>query len=120
MIILEIVKLNGKPIGLVAATSKKKVGYALYHAVKEKKKWDLGRATVIAVGRAEKGNDVMADLFDLSVMFKLEIDKYNNSGNMTTPTDFMKYQNAKSGFNRVFILSKAVGKMILKAKKVRW
>jgi len=120
MIILEIVKLRGSPIGIVAATSKKHIGYALYNAAKEKRKWDLGRAAVIAVGRAEKGRDPMVDLFDLSEMFRLEMKKYESPSIPITPKDFINFQNARSGFGRVFYMTKAVGKMILKAKKMRW
>jgi len=114
MIILEVVQMKGRPIGLVAATSKSHIGYALYNTAKEKRDWDLGFATNVAVGRAEKGIDSMSKLGELSERFRLEMKKNKDA------TNAMKYISARYAYGRVFFLTKIVEKMILKAKRVKW
>ncbi len=98
MIILEVVTLHKKPIGLVAAINKHQVGYSLYNPVKEKRSWDLGMATVIAVGRAEKVIDPLAKIGEVRDMLKEE-------GQQQI---------------RPYLVLRALRKMIRKAKKMRW
>lgn len=98
MIILEVVTFKGKPIGLVAATSKHKVGYSLFNIVKEKKKWDLGLATKIAVGRAEKVVDPLDRIEEVRSMLK-------EKGEQQI---------------RPYLVLRSLRKMIKRAKRMRW
>lgn len=98
MILLEVVTFKGKPIGLVAATHKNCVGYSLYNPVKEKRSWDLGLATKIAVGRAEKVVDPLDRLEEVRIML-------DEGGQQTT---------------RTYLMRQAVKKMIRTAKRRRW
>lgn len=101
MIILDVVKLNGSPIGLVAATSKSQVGYSLYNAVKERRDFDIGMATKIAVGRANKGVDPY-------IRLTLLIDYFHDHKGVTC-----------YGLERVRLVWRAVNKMKQRVAKMK-
>ena len=87
MILIEEVKIEEKSVGLVVAIDKGIVGYSICNPIE--KKFILGRAVEIAIGRARKNRLAVIRLEDIVNGFKNEyeriskgkdFDKYNGRG----------------------------------------